>query len=107
MSYPLELMPWYWQAAHFVIPASPGVLAFIKLNSMGAGMADIEREYVTLWIQCIVYFISACPHQRSGTTSAKRYATGRPARALLLGTTSLRRLRKGIAEPASVENTVE
>lgn len=23
MSYPLELMPWYWQAAHFVIPASP------------------------------------------------------------------------------------
>lgn len=60
MSYPLELMPWYWRGAHYVIPAAPGVLAFIKLNSMGASMADIRQEYLTLWIQCAVYFITAC-----------------------------------------------
>ena len=60
MSYPLELMPWYWRAAHYVIPAPPAVLGFIKLNSMGASMADIKQEYVTLWIQCLVYFFTAC-----------------------------------------------
>ena len=26
---------------------------------MGASMADIRQEYITLWLQCIVYFIFA------------------------------------------------
>lgn len=56
VSYPLELMPWYWRAVHYIIPAAPGTLAFVKLNSMGASMADIRPEYITLWIQAIVYF---------------------------------------------------
>ncbi len=60
VSYPLELMPWYWQAAHYLIPAAPGTLAFVKINSMGASMSDIQTEYITLWVQCIVYFILAC-----------------------------------------------
>lgn len=59
VSYPLELMPWYWKVAHFIIPAAPGTLAFVKINSMGASMADIRQEYITLWLQCIVYFIFA------------------------------------------------
>lgn len=56
VSYPLELMPWYWRVAHYLIPAAPGTLAFVKLNSMGASMADIRPEYITLWVQVIVYF---------------------------------------------------
>lgn len=59
VSYPLELMPWYWQAVHYLIPAAPGTLAFVKLNSMGADMADIKVEYITLWIQAVVYFALA------------------------------------------------
>ena len=57
VSYPLELMPWYWQAAHYVVPAAPAVLAFVKLNSMGGGMADIRPEMITLWVQVVVYFL--------------------------------------------------
>ncbi len=57
VSYPLELMPWYWQAAHYVVPAAPAVLAFVKLNSMGGDMADIRPEMITLWIQVFVYFL--------------------------------------------------
>lgn len=56
VSYPLELMPWYWRVVHYIIPAAPGTLAFVKLNSMGGNMADIRPEYITLWIQVIVYF---------------------------------------------------
>ena len=60
VSYPLELMPWYWKASHFIFPAAPGTLAFVKINSMGASIADIRQEYITLWVQCIVYFTLAC-----------------------------------------------
>ena len=49
-------MPWYWRMAHYIPPAAPATLAFVKLNSMGADMADIQPEYITLWIQVIVYF---------------------------------------------------
>ena len=56
VSYPMELMPWYWKVAHYIFPAAPGTLAFVKLNSMGASMADIRPEYITLWIQALIYF---------------------------------------------------
>lgn len=60
VSYPLELMPWYWKLTHYLIPAAPATLAYVKLNSMGASMAEIHVEYITLWIQCGVYFVLAC-----------------------------------------------
>lgn len=60
VSYPLELMPWYWKASHYVIPAAPATLAYVKINSMGASIAGIHREFITLWIQCIFYFFTAC-----------------------------------------------
>lgn len=56
VSYPLELMPWYWRMVHYILPTTPATLAFVKLNSMGADMADIRVEYITLWIQVVVYF---------------------------------------------------
>lgn len=55
VSYPLELMPWYWQAAHYVFPVAPAVLAFVKLNSMCGSLADIWPQMLTLWIQVIIY----------------------------------------------------
>lgn len=57
ISYPLELMPWYWRVAHYIFPATPATLAFVKLNSMGASMADIRPEYITLWIQTVIYLL--------------------------------------------------
>ena len=55
VSYPMELIPWYWQAMHYVFPVAPAVLAFVKLNSMGANLADIWPQMLILWIQVIVY----------------------------------------------------
>ena len=52
---PLELMPWYWQAAHYVFPVAPQYSAFVKLNSMGGSLADIWPQMLTLWIQVIIY----------------------------------------------------
>lgn len=55
VSYPLELMPWYWQAVHYIFPVAPAVLAYVKLNSMGASLADIWPQMLTMWIQVVVY----------------------------------------------------
>lgn len=60
VSYPLELMPWYWRVAHYIIPAAPATLAYVQLTSMGASMEQVGVEYVALWIQCAVYFLLAC-----------------------------------------------
>lgn len=57
VSYPLELMPWYWQVAHYILPAAPATLAFVQLNSMGASMVNIRSEYIIMWIQVVIYFI--------------------------------------------------
>ena len=59
ISYPLELMPWYWRAVHYLLPAAPGTLAFVKLNSMGANLADIRPEFTALWVQTLVYFLTS------------------------------------------------
>lgn len=72
VSYPLELMPWYWKAVHYIIPSAPATLAFVKLNSMGASMAEIQEEYITLWIQCVCYFILACSVYRYNVKNSLR-----------------------------------
>lgn len=59
ISYPLELMPWYWKWLHYVFPAAAGTLAFVKVNSMGASLAQIQPEIITLTIQCVIYFLLA------------------------------------------------
>ena len=60
ISWPLELMPWPWRLLHYLIPAPVGVLAFVKANSMAADIADISREIMLLWGQCVGYFLLAC-----------------------------------------------
>ncbi len=60
VSYPLELMPWYWRVAHYILPVSPATLGYVQLSSMGASLSQISGEYITLWIQCLVYFVLAC-----------------------------------------------
>ena len=59
VSYPLELMPWYWQTAHYVVPAGASVLAFVKLSAMDASFGDIVPEFITLCVQVVVYSLLA------------------------------------------------
>ena len=72
VSYPLELMPWYWQMAHYIVPAAPATLAYVQLNSMGASIEQVGVEYVTLWVQCVVYFLLACWVYRRNILKASR-----------------------------------
>lgn len=59
VSFPLELMPWYWRAVHYVVPVAPATLAFVKLSAMEASLRDIAPELITLCVQTITYLLLA------------------------------------------------
>ena len=59
ISYPLELMPWHWKIFHYIIPTAPATLAFVKIDCMGGNLSNVRPEMMTLWIQCLAYFIIA------------------------------------------------
>ena len=65
VSYPLELMPWYWQAAHYIIPAAPAVLAYVGLASMDATLHDVWPQLLALYLQMALYFALAVWAYRS------------------------------------------
>ena len=60
MVWPQSNMPRFWYDFSLFFPSTPGVQGFIKVSSMGASMADIRTEYITLWFQAGFYFITAC-----------------------------------------------
>ena len=59
VSYPLELIPWYWRVIHYLIPAAPAVLAYVKASAMHATVSDIAPELFTLYLQVMFYSVLA------------------------------------------------
>lgn len=58
--WPQSAMPAFWRAFSYLFPSTPGVEGYIKISSMGATLAEIRHNYLTLWVQTGVYFITAC-----------------------------------------------
>ena len=59
MVWPLESMPPFWRAVGYLFPSTPGVQGYVKIASMGATLSEVRSEYLTLWLQTGVYFITA------------------------------------------------
>ena len=59
VSYPLELIPWYWKVVHYLIPAAPATLAYVQLSAMDATLHDVWPQLLALLVQMIVYFVLA------------------------------------------------
>ncbi len=58
--WPFSSFPAFWKAFACIFPATFGVEGFIKINCMGADFSVIMPEFIGLWIQAVVYFITAC-----------------------------------------------
>ena len=54
-SFPLVQIPHIWQMAHYLVPTSPGIIGYIKLNCMGGTLQNITPQILTLLAQLIVY----------------------------------------------------
>ncbi|MBD8388035.1 ABC transporter permease [Dysgonomonas sp. BGC7] len=59
ISWPWTAIPAPIQSIAYIIPSTPGIHGFIKINTMGATLPDVWFEYIALWIQAGVYCITA------------------------------------------------
>ncbi|MDR2953599.1 MAG: ABC transporter permease [Prevotella sp.] len=59
ISWPWTAIPAPIKAIAYIIPSTPGIHGFIKLNTMGATLPDVWKEYITLWIHAGAYCITA------------------------------------------------
>ncbi|MDR3057199.1 MAG: ABC transporter permease [Prevotella sp.] len=59
ISWPWTAIPSPIKAIAYIIPSTPGIHGFIKINTMGATLPDVWFEYIALWIQTGIYCITA------------------------------------------------
>lgn len=58
ISWPQSNMPWLWKTFGMIFPSTFGIQGYIKINSMGAALDQVQFEYIALWIQTAVYFLA-------------------------------------------------
>jgi ABC-2 type transport system permease protein len=64
MVWPQSNMPRFWYLFSHIFPSTPGIQGFVRISTMGASLAEVRHEYMTLWVQVLVYFCTACASLR-------------------------------------------
>ena len=64
MVWPQSNMPRYWLVFSYLFPSTPGIEGYVRINTMGATLGTVRHEYLALWIQTGVYYITACESLR-------------------------------------------
>ncbi|MEN9919708.1 MAG: hypothetical protein RL662_2144 [Bacteroidota bacterium] len=59
ISWPWISVPPALKAVAYIIPSTAGIHGFVKINTMGATLADVRFEFIALWVQAIVYCLIA------------------------------------------------
>jgi len=59
ISWPWTAIPDPIKAIAYIVPSTPGIHGFIKINTMGSTLLDVWPEFITLWIHTLVYCITA------------------------------------------------
>jgi ABC-2 type transport system permease protein len=77
ISWPQSNMPGAWRAIACIFPSTFGIRGFVRLNTMGATLPDIQQEYQALWGQVIVYFFATCAVYRYQIIHARHHAIER------------------------------
>lgn len=60
ISWPGSAIPKCWEVVSWIFPSTFGINGFVRINSMGASLADVATEYKVLWIQTLLYFLTTC-----------------------------------------------
>lgn len=72
VSWPMSNINWFWRAFGMLFPSTFGIQGYIKINSMGADLSLVKFEYIGLWIQAVVYFITTVIVYRLQYVSQKK-----------------------------------
>jgi len=59
VSWPQSNINGFWRAFSWIFPSTHGIQGYIKINTMGADIRHISFEYISLWVQTAIYFITA------------------------------------------------
>ncbi|MGM9712724.1 MAG: ABC transporter permease [Prevotella sp.] len=60
ISWPGTKMPSFWKYVSWIFPSTFGMNGYVRLQGMGASLADIRPELTALWSQAAIYFSIAC-----------------------------------------------
>lgn len=60
MVWPRSNMPEFWKFFSYLFPSTHGIQGFVRINSMGAHLKQIQFEYQMLWVQAGFYFLTTC-----------------------------------------------
>ncbi|MFA7115868.1 MAG: ABC transporter permease [Bacteroidales bacterium] len=59
-SWPESNISNFWRLVSYLFPSTFGIQGYIKINSAGALVSEIPRDYLGLWAQTGFYFLTAC-----------------------------------------------
>ncbi len=59
ISWPSCSVPAFWKVVSWFFPSTFGINGLVKINSMGAVLSDVRPELIGLWIQVVVYGVTA------------------------------------------------
>ena len=67
-SWPLEMVPGWLRTAALLLPSTSAIDGLLRINQMGAGLADVITEWRVLWCLTGTYFLLAWwAHHRRAT----------------------------------------
>jgi len=58
ITWPQSNINGFWKIFAWLFPSTQGVQGYIKINTMGANLHQVRFEYVSLWVQTALYFIT-------------------------------------------------
>jgi ABC-2 type transport system permease protein len=58
-AWPAEAIPGWLRIPSFLIPSTAGIEGFLRIQAMGAGLGEVQPEWLTLWGLCLLYGLLA------------------------------------------------
>lgn len=77
ISWPGSAVPPFWKAVSWLFPSTFGINGYIRVQTMGASLAEVLTEYRALWIQTGVYFLTTCLLYRRQIILSRKHALER------------------------------
>lgn len=72
ISWPGAAVPSFWKVVSYIFPSTFGINGFVRINDMGATLGDVATEYRALWVQAVIYFLTACASYRHQARISQR-----------------------------------
>lgn len=59
-AWPQCSMPTFWRLFSYIFPSTHAIQGYVRINSMGATLREVQFEYLMLWGLTAFYFLTAC-----------------------------------------------